>query len=274
MTELWSWRIDGAPPVGCTRRWPEALGRVVMPLAVADPARLPTYAVICDVWEAPGCSAPWWTTRGAREPGTELPCASPRWPGCSAATACCATTPSTPAGTCLVAPDGTIRPVHFDVRETDDGEVLSGQRLCTVAHPGCRGWSRCHRSRWAPGLGLPGPRRGLTVGAGRPEPRGAKPAAPARPRCGPAPARPVPQLAPAGAGQRPLGAALPGRRAPRAGPSKRRGGLGDGGLTAASNAAALCAAGAPERRSSGRTATPPPRCRPGSPPARTAHAGS
>ena len=54
MTELWNWRIDRAAPVEVYPALAEALGRVVMPLAVADPARLPTYAVICDVWEAPG----------------------------------------------------------------------------------------------------------------------------------------------------------------------------------------------------------------------------
>src|SRR5215207_8074068 len=54
VTELWNWRIDRVAPVEVYPALAEALGRVVMPLAVADPARLPTYAVICDVWEAPG----------------------------------------------------------------------------------------------------------------------------------------------------------------------------------------------------------------------------
>ncbi|MEU4714506.1 hypothetical protein AB0F73_12745 [Micromonospora purpureochromogenes] len=149
MTELWNWRIDGAAPVEVYPALAEALGRVVMPLAVADPARLPTYAVICDVWEAPG------------EFGTVVDCygVPERLNECTSIAAlarlldrnCLLTDDTLDAGRhLLVAPDGTIRPVHFDVTETDDGEVLSNQRLCTLAHPGCRGWSRCHRSRWAP----------------------------------------------------------------------------------------------------------------------------
>ncbi|RBJ01731.1 hypothetical protein DRA43_18080, partial [Micromonospora provocatoris] len=54
MTELWNWRIDGGEPVEVYPALAEALGRVVMPMAVADPVRLPAYAVVCDVWEAPG----------------------------------------------------------------------------------------------------------------------------------------------------------------------------------------------------------------------------
>ncbi|MBQ0897067.1 hypothetical protein KBX37_28960 [Micromonospora sp. U56] len=149
MTELWNWRIAGAAPVEVYPALAEALGRVVMPLAVADPARLPTYAVICDVWEAPG------------EFGTVVDCygvperLNERTSIAALARLldrnCLLTDDTLDAGRhLLVAPDGTIRPVHFDVTETDDGEVLSNQRLCTLAHPGCRGWSRCHRSRWAP----------------------------------------------------------------------------------------------------------------------------
>ncbi|MGB2572050.1 MULTISPECIES: hypothetical protein [Micromonospora] len=149
MTELWNWRIDRAAPVEVYPALAEALGRVVMPLAIADPARLPTYAVVCDVWEAPG------------EFGTVVDCygvpESLNEQRAIAALArlldrnCLMADDTLDAGRhLLVAPDGTIRPVHFDVTETDDGEVLTGRRLCTLTHPGCRGWSRCHRSRWAP----------------------------------------------------------------------------------------------------------------------------
>ncbi|KXK60978.1 hypothetical protein AWW66_15920 [Micromonospora rosaria] len=154
MTELWNWRIDRVPPVEVYPALAEALGRVVMPLAVADPARLPTYAVICDVWEAPG------------EFGTIVDCygvpdrlseeagiaALARLLGRN----CLLRDDTLDAGRhLLVGPDGTIRPVHFDLTETDDGEELSNQRLCTLDNPGCRGWSRCHRSRWAPDSVIP-----------------------------------------------------------------------------------------------------------------------
>lgn len=87
MTELWNWRIDRAAPVEVYPALAEALGRVVMPLAVADPARLPRYAVICDVWETPGSSAP--SSTVTAYPSRCPSCArSPRWPGCSTGTAC------------------------------------------------------------------------------------------------------------------------------------------------------------------------------------------
>lgn len=154
MTELWNWRIDGVAPTKVYPALAEALGRVVMPLAVADPARLPAYAVVCDVWEAPGAFGTMVDCYGVPERLPELPsiAALARLLGRN-----CLMRDDTLDATrhLLVAPDGTIRPVHFDVTETDDGEVLSNQRLCTAAHPGCRGWSQCHRSRWAPDSVLP-----------------------------------------------------------------------------------------------------------------------
>ncbi|WBB72166.1 hypothetical protein O7602_20905 [Micromonospora sp. WMMD1128] len=149
MTELWNWRINGGAPVEVYPAMAEALGRVVMPLAVADPGRLPAYAVVCDVWEAPGAYGTVVDCYGVPESLAELPAiaALARVLGRN----CLMRDDTLDAGRhLLVAPDGTIRPVHFDVVETDDGEVLSDQRLCTLADPGCRGWSRCHRSRWAP----------------------------------------------------------------------------------------------------------------------------
>ncbi|WP_341719672.1 hypothetical protein QQG74_08125 [Micromonospora sp. FIMYZ51] len=149
MTELWNWRIDGVRPVEVYPALADALGRVVMPLAVADPARLPTYAVVCDVWQAPGEFATIVDCYGVPDSLPELPsvAALARLLGRN-----CVLRDDTLDATrhLLVAPDGSIRPVHFDVRETDDGEVLSNRRLCTEADPRCRGWSRCHRSRWAP----------------------------------------------------------------------------------------------------------------------------
>ena len=117
----------------------EALGRVVMPLAVADPARLPAYAVVCDVWEAPGLVPTVVDCYGVPESLPELRAASPRWPGCWAATACCADDTLDAGRHLLVAPDGTIRPVHFDVADTDDGEVLSRPPALHAGAPGLPG---------------------------------------------------------------------------------------------------------------------------------------
>ncbi|MBY8871122.1 hypothetical protein K7640_04590 [Micromonospora sp. PLK6-60] len=149
MTELWNWRIDGARPAVVYPALAEALGRVVMPLAAADPARLPAYAVVCDVWEAPGRFGTVVDSYGVPERLSEHAsiAALARLLGRD----CLLPDDTLDAGRhLLVAPDGTVRPVHFDVAETDDGEVLSNQRLCTLADPRCRGWSRCQRSRWAP----------------------------------------------------------------------------------------------------------------------------
>ncbi|TDB75278.1 hypothetical protein [Micromonospora sp. KC723] len=149
MTELWNWRIDRAAPVEVYPALAEAIGRVVMPLAVADPARLPAYAVVCDVWEAPGEFGTVVDCYGVPESLNEHTsvAALARLLGRN----CLLADDTLDAGRhLLVAPDGTIRPVHLEVTETDDGEVLTNQRLCTLAHPGCRGWSRCHRSKWAP----------------------------------------------------------------------------------------------------------------------------
>ena len=119
MTELWNWRIDGAAPVEVYPALAEALGRVVMPLAVADPARLPTYAVVCDVWEAPGVFGTMVDCYGVPERLPELPTIA-----------------------------ALARLLDRNCLMRDD--TLDETRLCTVAHPGCRGWSQCRRSRWAP----------------------------------------------------------------------------------------------------------------------------
>ncbi|TYC04410.1 hypothetical protein FXF53_07260 [Micromonospora sp. WP24] len=149
MTELWNWRIDQVRPVEVYPALAEALGRVVMPLAIADPARLPAYAVICDVWQAPGEFATIVDCYGVPDGLSEH--ASIAALARLLEHSCLLRDDTLDAGRhLLVAPDGTIRPVHFDVRETDDGEMLTNQRLCTEADPGCRGWSQCHRSRWAP----------------------------------------------------------------------------------------------------------------------------
>src|SRR5690606_22047437 len=107
------------------------------------------YAVVCDVWEAPGLYGTVVDCYGVPESLSELPAiaALARLLGRN----CLMRDDTLDAGRhLLVAPDGTIRPVHFDVADTDDGEVLSHHRLCTVADARCRGWSQCHRSRWAP----------------------------------------------------------------------------------------------------------------------------
>lgn len=155
MTELWNWRIDHrVPPAEVYPALAEVLGRPVLPLAAADPGRLPVDGVLCDVWHAPGDFPTMIDCYGIPEGLDES--------GAVAALArrlgrsCLLRDDTLDAGRhLLVAVDGTIRPVHFDVADTDDGEVLGNQRLCTLLSAGCRGWSQCHRSRWAPDSVVP-----------------------------------------------------------------------------------------------------------------------
>lgn len=155
MTELWNWKVDDdVVRVEIYQALAEALGRPVVPLADRDPARIPVGAVLADVWRRPG------------EFALSVDCYGPP-PGLTEQTAVaalarlldrgCLLADDTYDGSrhLLVAPDGTVRAVHFDVAETDDGEVLANQRLCSTAHPTCRGWSQCHQSRWAPDSILP-----------------------------------------------------------------------------------------------------------------------
>ncbi|MBO4207146.1 hypothetical protein [Micromonospora echinofusca] len=154
MTELWNWRIDDRVAAAEVRpALAAALGRPVLPLG-ADPGRLPADAVLCDVWHVPGEFPTVVDCYGVPDGLVELRAvaALARRLGRS-----CLLRDDTLDATrhLLVATDGTIRPVHLDVADTDDGELLRDQRLCTVTSPGCRGWSQCHRSRWAPDSVIP-----------------------------------------------------------------------------------------------------------------------
>ncbi|ROT32859.1 hypothetical protein [Micromonospora sp. HM5-17] len=155
MIELWNWRIEGR--VAATEIRPalaDALGVPVLPLGAIDPADLSQGAVLADVWHRPGdfptavdCYA---VPTGAVEVVAVAAFAR------RLRRACLLPDDTLDAGRhLLVTPDGTIRPVHLDVRETDDGVILSNQRLCTVLSPRCRGWAPCHQSRWVPDSVLP-----------------------------------------------------------------------------------------------------------------------
>ncbi|SDT77948.1 hypothetical protein SAMN04489716_8168 [Actinoplanes derwentensis] len=47
-------------------------------------------------------------------------------------------------------PDGTLRAVHVDERETDDGTERRHLRPCTGSDPACALPAGCGRSRWKP----------------------------------------------------------------------------------------------------------------------------
>jgi hypothetical protein len=148
---LWNWSVDGlVAPVKIHAVLAEVLGRPVVSLGAADPAHLPADAVLCDVWH---CGGDFPTSVDCYAAPVE-----PAEPTLAAAFARrlgrrCLLPDDTldPGRFLLAAPDGTLRPVHLDVDETDDGTVLSNLRLCTST--GSRAWERaqCRQSRWAPG---------------------------------------------------------------------------------------------------------------------------
>lgn len=177
MAELWNWRIDHrVAPAEIYAALTDILGRPVLPLGVAEPPAVPPGALLCDVWHRPGDFPVSVDCYGVgstdRHPGTgfdgvpdvDRSGGAPSTAEAAAIAAFarrlgrrCLLPDDTldPSRHLLVAPDGTIRPVHLDVRDTEDGEVLSNWRLCTVASPRCRGWAQCHQSRWAPDSVVP-----------------------------------------------------------------------------------------------------------------------
>jgi hypothetical protein len=163
MTELWNWRLDDrVVPARIYAALAEVLDRPVLPLASADPPRLPPGGLLCDVWHRPG-DFPTSVDSYGSLPVDDLT-GPPRFAESTAAAAFarrlrrrCLIPDDTldPGRHLLISPDGTMRPVHLDVRETDEGEVLSNWRLCSTSSACCRGWSPCHQSRWAPDSVIP-----------------------------------------------------------------------------------------------------------------------
>ncbi|MFK3980379.1 hypothetical protein ACI2K4_08360 [Micromonospora sp. NPDC050397] len=155
MTELWNWKIDDRVTTAEVRTaLVDVLGLAVVPMDQADPARLPLDAVVCDVWHRPGDFPTSLDCYGIPEglPEATVIAAFARRLGRQ-----CLFVDDTldPGRHLLVGSDGTIRPVHLDVREEDEGEVLSGLRLCSTHSPRCRAWSQCQQSQWAPDSVVP-----------------------------------------------------------------------------------------------------------------------
>jgi len=152
---LWSWSVDGLVPAAKVRSALSAvLGRPVVALGSADPDRLPAGAVLCDVWH-PGGDFP-----------TSVECYAV--PADAVETAVVAAVARRIGRDCLLpddtrdpsrfllaAPDCTLRPVHVDVADTDEGQVLSNLRPCTGRSGPTAGRSGCRQSRWAPGSVVP-----------------------------------------------------------------------------------------------------------------------
>lgn len=153
---LWNWSLDGlVAPVEIHTALAAILARPVVPLGVVAPARSPADAVLCDVWHTDG------------DFPTRVDCyLAPAEPAETTVVAslarrlgyrCLTPDDTLDAGRFLLAaPDGTLRPVHVDIDDTDDGPVLSRLRPCTVADQRAAERLICRQSRWAPDSVVPG----------------------------------------------------------------------------------------------------------------------
>ncbi|HEX5595257.1 MAG TPA: hypothetical protein VFX61_04410 [Micromonosporaceae bacterium] len=151
---LWNWSVEGLVAAGEIRAALAAvLARPVALLGVADLS--PHNALLVDVWQATG------------DFPTRVDCyLAPVEPAEVAVVAafarrlglrCLLPDDTLDAGRFLLAaPDGTLRPVHLDVVDGDDGPVLSRLRPCTMADQRGAEWSSCRQSRWAPDSVVPG----------------------------------------------------------------------------------------------------------------------
>lgn len=149
---VWTWSVGArvaAPEIYAVLT--TVLRRPVVPLGAADPARLPAGGVLCDVSHTSG------------DFPTVVHCYAA--PGDVAEVAVVAAVAQRLAERCLVPddtlnpgrhllaePDGTLRPAHVDVTDTDDGSAHSNARPCSAAVAPCRESRSCRESRWAPDL--------------------------------------------------------------------------------------------------------------------------
>jgi hypothetical protein len=153
---LWNWSVDGlVDPVEIHTALAMILARPVVPLGAVEADCLPDGAILCDVWHTEGDFA------------TRVDCYlapdEPDEPAVVAALAGrldrrCLLPDDTldPGRFLLAAPDGTLRPVHLDVSDGEDGPILSGLRPCTSIDRRTADRPLCRQSRWAPGSVVPG----------------------------------------------------------------------------------------------------------------------
>jgi hypothetical protein len=149
-TAIWTWSVDARIyPARLCAALEAVLVRPVVPLGAADPTRLPADAVICDVWHTSG------------DFPTIVECYGPPAGMVEAAVVAVlarrlghrflvADDTLNPGRHLLATPDGTLRPAHVDVADTDEGAAHSNARPCTIATQRCRESEECRRSRWEP----------------------------------------------------------------------------------------------------------------------------
>ncbi|MEV0716170.1 hypothetical protein [Asanoa sp. NPDC050611] len=153
VSAIWNWHAE-APltPSVVMRVLSVVTGCAVVPLGDDDP---PDDAVLCDVWHGGGdfpvaidCYAP--------PPEVNEPAAAAEVASLLRRRILLADDTLIPDRHVLATADGTLRPVHVDLLETDDGTALSNPRICTGHDPWCRQRVPCQQSRWTPDRVVPG----------------------------------------------------------------------------------------------------------------------
>jgi hypothetical protein len=151
---IWNWHAEEPLTPSVVMRALSAItGCAVVPLG--DDADLPDDAILCDVWA------------GIGEFPVAIDCYAPPSEMAEAVVAAevaallrrrilLADDTLIPDRHVLATADGTLRPVHVDVVETDDGEARSNVRPCTGHDPWCRQRVPCQQSRWIPDRVVPG----------------------------------------------------------------------------------------------------------------------
>lgn len=150
MAALWNWSVDAhvAPTTLCAAL-EEVLAQPVIPLGAADPALLAPGVIMCDVWHTVGEFSTVVECYGAPDDLDEVAVVSAVARRIGAR---CLVPDDTlnPGRHLLALPDGTLRPAHVDIADTEDGAAHSNARPCTVAAQRCRESQECRGSRWQP----------------------------------------------------------------------------------------------------------------------------
>jgi hypothetical protein len=148
---MWNWFVEApVAPAVIPPLLAAVLSRPVVPIGDADPDDLPPRAVLCDVWTGAGdfpvavdCYAP------PDEPPEAV--AAARLARRLGRRVLLPDDTLDPGRHLLAAPDETLRPVHVDLVETEDGEARTNLRVCGGGDP----WVPCRQSRWVPDRVVP-----------------------------------------------------------------------------------------------------------------------
>lgn len=142
---LWNWCAAGAVEAQVVRT--AVSGALQRPVTTLD---APSWdAVLCDVWHVGGdfpTLIDCYLTPGDLCEATIASAVAVRL----GADLLLADDTLNPTRYVLAEPDGTLRAVHVDETETDDGTERRHVRPCTGSDPACAAGPGCSRSRWKP----------------------------------------------------------------------------------------------------------------------------